>query len=78
MADMRAMIRVAPDLAIARILEAYAQAGGYPDGAARRLGKCRRTLHNWNRRLGIVHLVRSRTGHHPGWQGKNAWLYDRL
>lgn len=69
---------MAPARAIAEILAAYDQAGGYPDGAARLLKIHKRNLHRWNRRLGIVHLIRQRTGHKPGWQGSNAWIWDRL
>ena len=65
-------LRVMPAEAIALILAAYDEAGGYPDGAARRLGVCRSTLHRWNRRLGIVGMVRARTGHYPGWVSARA------
>ena len=67
-------IRVRPEVAIARIVEAYDQGGGYPDAAARILGVCRATLHHWNRRLGIVGVLRARSGHRPGWQGGRRYI----
>jgi hypothetical protein len=67
------LARVAPGEAIEQVLDAYERAGGFPDGAARLLGyrtrRGRDALHRLNRRLGIVHMIRARTGHHPGWMG---------
>jgi hypothetical protein len=68
------LARVSPADAIERVLDAYARAGGYPDGAARILGyrtrRGRDALHRLNRRLGIVAIVQRRTGHKPGWMGR--------
>jgi len=66
-------VAVQPHVAIERILAAYDAGSGYPDGAARRLRVSRRTLHRWNRTLGIVHMIRARTGHYPGWLARRAW-----
>jgi hypothetical protein len=73
-------IRIRPQEAIEIILRAYDDANGYPDGAARRLGICRDSLHKWNRRLGIVGMIRARTGHYPGWSGprqRQVWTTEK-
>lgn len=59
--------RVDPATAIEMVLEAYREAGGYPDIAALKLGyTCRDSLHRLNRKLGIKRHVRAATGHYPG------------
>lgn len=70
-------VAVQPHVAIERIFAAYDEAGGYPDGAARILGVEVSTLFKWNRKLGIKHMLRERTGHYPGWKGAHRELNKR-
>lgn len=70
-ASLTRHVRSFPEIAIARIFDAYDLGGGYPHAAARYLKVSVSTLHGWNKRLGIVGMIRARTGHRPGWLGRN-------
>jgi hypothetical protein len=77
--EVSIVARVAPEVAIEMVLDAYKRADGFPDEAAKLLGyhtpRRRDALHKLNNRLGIVRIVRRATGHRPGWDGRGRWNF---